>query len=74
MEYGVENSEGRVKRREMKEWEGRVEVSERVMGTGTEIYYCLLFAGGYDIYYQGERERGDGGKKERKAAQVKLQQ
>lgn len=32
----------------------------RVMGTGTEIYCCLLFAGGYNIYYESERERGDG--------------
>lgn len=26
------------------------------MGTGTEMYCCLLFAGGYIIYYESERE------------------
>lgn len=35
------------------------------MGTGTEIYCCLLFAGGYDIYYESVRERVDGKKKEK---------
>lgn len=79
---GGEKSERRVRRREIEEWEGRVEVSERVVGTGSEIYCCLLFAGGYDIYYESEREREDGeegrkteGKQDRMAAQVRnLQQ
>lgn len=38
------------------------------MGTGTEIYRCLLFAGGDDIYYESERGerrwRGTRGKRE----------
>lgn len=48
------------------------------MGTGSEIYCCLLFAGGYDIYYESEREREDekrGGtqreEQEKMAAQVR---
>lgn len=47
----------------------------KVMGTGTEIYCCLLFAGGCDNYYEIEREREKtDGNKERMAAQVtKLQ-
>ena len=36
------------------------------MGTGTEIYRCLLFAGGDDIYYESE---GKGGENKRKALQ-----
>lgn len=43
------------------------------MGTGFEIYCCLLFAGGYDIYYESEREREDG-KKKRKNREKKREQ